>query len=99
MEKKEKENSLDPGSPGQYSINLKEWFKRDFVYIIVCLAVILVCLLTLLDVGNYQEKCNTHWINEWNESGCGVDPDPFNTSYSTGHLWDGGLDDGIKDQD
>lgn len=95
MGKKEKEKSLslDVGR------SWREWIKRDFIYIIVCLIALLICMVSLLDVANYQEQCNDHWVEQWENSGCGVVPNQFNQSYAESHIWSGGFENGIKDQD
>jgi len=48
---------------------LKELVKRDFLYIVVILIALIGCLYTLLNVGDYQAKCNQHW-QEQIESNC-----------------------------
>jgi len=41
--------------------------KKDFVVVFMCLVAILICLYTLYMAKDYSDKCNDHWIEQWNE--------------------------------
>jgi hypothetical protein len=47
-----------------------EFVKRDFVYIILLLVAVLGCMYTLYNVGDYQQQCNEHWIEQMNMGNC-----------------------------
>lgn len=59
----------------------KEFLRRDFIYIIVCLFAVLACLYTIYTVSDYQQQCNEYWLQQWEESGCFQQPDTFNESF------------------
>ena len=60
------------------------WAKKDFLIIIVCLLCLLACLATLNSVGEYQQHINQLWQDQWDSSGCKVDPYQPNVSFK---LW------------
>ena len=47
--------------------NWKGFVKRDFPYIVVCLAVLLVCGYVLLQLGDAQATCNEYWSKQWQD--------------------------------
>jgi len=73
-----KEIKIDPK-------NIKEFLKRDALYIIALLIALLCCLFVLLDLGNYQQACNNHY-QEQVKKVCGVTPEPFNTSFKESNI-------------
>lgn len=60
-----------------YNERLKAFIKRDFLYIVLMLMALLVCLYTILNIGEYQNKCNTYWYEQIkNKCSCGL-LDPY----------------------
>ena len=55
---------------------LIEFMKRDFVYIIVCLVALLVCLYTIESVQEFQDHCNEHWTEQMKNCECGYNDIP-----------------------
>jgi len=62
---------------------LLSFIKRDFVYIVLCLIVLLACAYTLYAVGDYQQTCNQHWSKQF-EKRCPLIEDytMFNQSFN-----------------
>ena len=61
---------------------LLDWFKRDFVIILICLACLLGCLYTLYAVGSYQKVCNDYWQHQFDDCVCMKTISPFNQTFN-----------------
>jgi hypothetical protein len=71
---------------------LREWLKRDFVYIVLVLFALLACLLTLANVGEYQQQCNEHWQTQIEKNNMFGEYKEFNQSFDFKFLPVGDLD-------
>lgn len=58
--------------------------------IIIIVLIIFVIGYTILTAEDYQNQCNNHWAEQWNDLcyryGCQGTPKTFNTSYNYFHL-------------
>lgn len=55
---------------------LKEFIKRDFIYIMVMLLALIGCLYTIAMTNNYETACNEYWQQQYAD--CLCTPQPFN---------------------
>ena len=46
--------------------------------------IVLICLITLYNLGDAQQQCNEHWIKEFEKCSCACKPSPLlnSTIYS-----------------
>lgn len=49
---------------------LKDFIKRDFIYIILLLFALFACLYTMYQVTEVQVECNNRWLEQLNQSEC-----------------------------
>jgi len=60
-----------------------DWVKKDFIIIIVCLMAMLACLYTIYMAKDYNQQCNEHWAEQWNEKCVNAHPyETFNENFS-----------------
>jgi len=43
---------------------LKEWIKKDFIYIVVILFALLACMFTLQQSTEIMQECNDNWAEQ-----------------------------------
>lgn len=53
-----------------YQFTPLELIKKDRIYIILLLLALLACMYTIYTVGDYQEKCNEHWEEQFSNGNC-----------------------------
>lgn len=53
---------------------LMAWVQRDMIYIILMILVLGACAYTLMHTDNINDSCNEHWVQQWKQSSCRIDP-------------------------
>lgn len=63
---------------------LRNWAKRDLVYIIACVFCLGAAMYTLYYETDYNKQCNEHWVAEFSRLQCpGFEqPNQFTNSYN-----------------
>lgn len=82
MKKNKRKQLSDPNKPRTIS-QFKSFIQRDFLYIIMILIALITLVVSIGQMQEYQNTCNAHWREQWEESCIDktVTPTPFNISY------------------
>jgi len=54
-------------------MDIKEWIKKDFWIILLCMITILICIITMINTERVVEKVNQHWFEEMKTCNCFCD--------------------------
>lgn len=73
-------------------LRLIELIKKDIIIYIVCAAAVLICLLSMLSVGEYQARINAAWQDQWDNSGCAIQPMQPNITFNIWGNYNGNQD-------
>jgi hypothetical protein len=63
---------------------LIDWMRKDYIIIVICLLSLAACLITIVSIDAYQEKINDAWMDQWQQSGCIIEPEYINITYNIG---------------
>ena len=61
---------------------LMAWVGKDFIVIIVCILCLGACAYTLYTTGQYQQQINKAWTEQWEKSGCKMNPYQPNITFN-----------------
>ena len=80
---KNKEKKVDDPEISVSISKFKSFIQRDFLYIVMILIALITLVVSIGQMQEYQNTCNTHWEEQWEEHCVDetINPEPFNISY------------------
>ena len=82
ISEKGKEEEEERVSIGPFTNHILNFIRSDKLAIILFIIALLACSYTIITVGDYQDKINSHWVNEFKTKNCVCSRIPINFNGS-----------------